>query len=213
MKIRAAAFAALAIALGVAPPAARGEESVLAIPLRAPAPGWYTPQLHERLLEAGAEGIPVPAGAGRMPLPGIMVPVSSAASTGIRPGQLLIVGGAAGGSLCSANFVFSDPAPAPGAPRHYVGTAGHCGEVGNDFALVSIDPALDSWVSPSVAHWGGPTGSFAGAGPAPVHHTGWGLGVGAGGTPPAPESGCRGRSASGASRAPWRPGTPAAPRS
>lgn len=52
-----------------------------------------------------------------------------------------------------------------------------------DFALVSIDPELNQWVSPSMAYWGGPTGVFTGGGIQPILHTGWGLGIGTGGTP------------------------------
>jgi hypothetical protein len=74
----------------------------------------------------------------------------------------------------------------------YIGTAGHCVSLGqtvraiaaapgtttpvlvtvgttvadddtiNDYALVAIDPAMNSWVSPSVAYWGGPTAAYTG---------------------------------------------------
>lgn len=57
------------------------------------------------------------------------------------------------------------------------------GGVGNDFALIAINPALNQWISPSMAYWGGPTGAYGGSGPAVVQHAGWGLGVGTGGTP------------------------------
>jgi hypothetical protein len=93
---------------------------------------------------------------------------------------------------CTANFVFQTTAGAfDPAQQLYLGTAGHCVNLGqivqavaiapgstnpvlvtvgpavvdddtNDFALVEIDPALNSWVSPSMAHWGGPTGVYAG---------------------------------------------------
>lgn len=56
-------------------------------------------------------------------------------------------------------------------------------DIGNDFALIAINPELSPWVSPSVAYWGGPTGVFTGTGPAPIHHVGWGAVVGTGGTP------------------------------
>lgn len=52
-----------------------------------------------------------------------------------------------------------------------------------DFALISIDAALNPWVSPSMAYWGGPTGVFTGGGVQAVQHSGWGLVVGTGGTP------------------------------
>ncbi|MGH2792791.1 MAG: hypothetical protein ACRDKG_00650, partial [Actinomycetota bacterium] len=110
-----------------------------------------------------------------------------------------------GGTLCTSNFVFRN------GNNYAIGTAGHCGRVGhpvtmlaggrilfnignitkvvdqgpgNDFALISINPAFNSKVSPSMAHWGGPIGAWTG-GPLPltVKHSGWGLGIGAGGTP------------------------------
>lgn len=164
--------------------------------LKAPAPSWYTQALHRQVLAAGPRGVGLPAQAA--------IPTSSLVFQGIRPGQLLII---EGGTLCSSNFVFTNGAD------FFIGTAGHCGEVGdqvtmlflpaglvdigevvlsvvgpedepgNDFALISIDPSLNQYVSPSMAYWGGPTGVFASDGPAVVQHAGWGLVVGTGGTP------------------------------
>jgi hypothetical protein len=57
------------------------------------------------------------------------------------------------------------------------------GGIGNDFALVSIRPELQSWVSPTIAIVAGPCGSYGGSGPEPVFHYGHGLAVGTGGTP------------------------------
>jgi hypothetical protein len=57
------------------------------------------------------------------------------------------------------------------------------GGIGNDFALVSIRPELQSWVSPTIAAVAGPCGSYSGSGPEPVFHYGHGLAVGTGGTP------------------------------
>jgi hypothetical protein len=57
------------------------------------------------------------------------------------------------------------------------------GGIGNDFALVSIRPELQSWVSPTIAVVAGPCGSYAGSGPEAVFHYGHGLAVGTGGTP------------------------------
>ena len=75
-----------------------------------------------------------------------------------------------------------------GAGEYFIGTAGHCGNVGdqvtmlylpgglvdignvilstgdagigNDFALIKIKPELYGDVSPSLAYWGGPTGVY-----------------------------------------------------
>jgi hypothetical protein len=57
------------------------------------------------------------------------------------------------------------------------------GGIGNDFALVSIRPELQSWVSPTIAVVAGPCGSYSGSGPESVFHYGHGLAVGTGGTP------------------------------
>lgn len=158
------------------------------------APAWYTPELHARVLASGTKGVALPEGSA--------VPASSLAFLGIRPGQLLIIGG---GTLCSSNFVFHN------GPNYAIGTAGHCGNpgaqvtmvtgpglllnigsisvsvnggIGNDFALIPINPALSNRVSPSMAIWGGPTGNYFGPGaPRIVRHVGWGLVVGTGGLP------------------------------
>lgn len=57
------------------------------------------------------------------------------------------------------------------------------GGVGNDFALVEIRRELNAWVSPMMAHWGGPTGAYTGTDLLPVVHSGHGLVIGTGGTP------------------------------
>jgi hypothetical protein len=165
--------------------------------LAEPAPAWYTPELQRQVVAAGPSGVAVPAG--------VTIPTSSLVFLGIRPGQLLLLTGGNGTSLCTSNFVFTNGA------NFFIGTAGHCGEVGdqvtmlylpgglvdignvvlstgdagvgNDFALISIDPALNGDVSPSMAHWGGPTGVYTGSGPAVVQHSGWGAVIGTGGTP------------------------------
>jgi hypothetical protein len=164
-------------------------------PLKAAVPAWYSQELHARVLAAGPAGVAVPAEA--------EIPTSSLTYLGIRPGQLILL---SGGAMCTSNFVFRS------GSQHYIGTAGHCGNtgeqvtmlflplglvdignvvqstgagstLGNDFALISIKQSLNQYVSPSLAHWGGPTGVYTGNGPAVVMHTGWGLGIGTGGTP------------------------------
>ncbi len=195
MKIaRLAMFASLAAALAAPGIARTAPAAVKAIPLSAPAPAWYTPELHARVMAAGAKGVAVPAS--------VEIPMSSLAFLGIRPGAFIIVGG---GVLCSTNFVFRN------GGNYAIGTAGHCGKVGqsvtmlalprvlfnigtitksvdggpgNDFALISINPALNKLVSPSMAHWGGPVGKYTGPNaPLFVKHSGHGLVVGTGGTP------------------------------
>jgi hypothetical protein len=163
-----------------------------AVPLKAATPAWFTDELAARV--DAANGVPVAAPTDA-PLPG---------EVGIRPGSWMIA--PAG---CTMNFVFGSPG------SYSIGTAGHCGNageevvlltlapgganpvlvelgtiqksvnggVGNDFALVSIRPELQSWVSPTIAVVAGPCGSYTGSGPEPVFHYGHGLAVGTGGTP------------------------------
>ena len=170
------------------------------IPQR-PAPAWATPDLHRQVVAAGAQGVALPSGAEAD------IPTSSLAFLGIRPGALMLIWSADGStlSLCTSNFLFRS------GDQYAIGTAGHCGNVGDDvdmvalpfglvnigkiifstgdrgvgddFALASISPSLNPWVSPSMAHWGGPTGVYTGSGPAPIVHSGWGLVIGTGGTP------------------------------
>ncbi|HVF05608.1 MAG TPA: hypothetical protein VNA20_12275 [Frankiaceae bacterium] len=198
--------------------------------LKAETPTWYTPDLHRRVLAAGPQGVPLPAGARED------IPASGLGFVGIRPGSWMIA--PAG---CTMNFIFQGgttsttggkkPRSGPKdrsvvsakagstafdpAQQLYIGTAGHCTEVGdqvtlvavtptapnpvlvnigrtvksvdsgvgNDFALVEINPALNSWVSPAMAHFGGPTGTWSGTELLPVVHSGHGLVVGTGGTP------------------------------
>jgi hypothetical protein len=163
-----------------------------AVPLKAAKPAWFTRALERRV--HAANGVPV-AAPNDAPLPG---------TVGIRPGSWMIA--PAG---CTMNFVFGSPG------SYSIGTAGHCGAVGqqvtlltiapggsnpvlvdigtiqrsvdggvgNDFAIVSIRPELQTWVSPTIAVVAGPCGSYGGAGPEPVFHYGHGLAVGTGGTP------------------------------
>lgn len=163
-----------------------------AVPLKAATPAWFTDELAARVDAANGAAVAAPNDA---PLPG---------EVGIRPGSWMIA--PAG---CTMNFVFGSPG------SYSIGTAGHCGSVGedvvlltlapgganpvlvelgtvqksvdggigNDFALVSIRPELQSWVSPTIAVVAGPCGSYTGSGPEPVFHYGHGLAVGTGGTP------------------------------
>ena len=163
------------------------------VELKAPQPDWYTPALHERVVAAGERGesVPIPEG--------VDYPTSGLAFTGIRPGAWIIAP-----SGCTTNFVFGS------ASNYFIGTAGHCAEVGdevtliaapgvlmnigttvksvdrgvgNDFALIDVSPAMEQYVNPSMAYFGGPTGVSS---PQPndvVEHSGHGLVIGTGGTP------------------------------
>jgi hypothetical protein len=163
-----------------------------AIPLAGARPAWYTPALEARVLAADGQPVAAPSDA---PLP---------SEVGIRPGSWMI--SPAG---CTMNFVFRRGAElaigtaghcaaqgqpvvlltlAPSNPDPVLVEIGavivnHNNGIGDDFALVSINPALASWVSPTTALIGGPCGAYAGSGPETVAHYGHGLAIGTGGTP------------------------------
>lgn len=163
-----------------------------AIPLRAERPSWYTPALAARV--DAADGVPVAAPTDA-PLPG---------EVGIRPGSWML-----SPSGCTMNFVFASGSSyaigtaghcgkkgepvvlltlAPGTENPVlveIGTisVSHDNGIGDDFALVPIRAALNSWVSPTIAVVAGPCGPYGGSGPETVWHYGHGLGIGTGGTP------------------------------
>jgi hypothetical protein len=163
-----------------------------AIPLKAERPAWFTRELAARV--DAANGVPVAAPTDA-PLPG---------TVGIRPGSWILSPGG-----CTTNFVFGSPGGysigtaghcgnagdpvtlltlAPGGANPVLVEVGSIvrsvnGGVGNDFALISIRPELQSWVSPTIAIVAGPCGSYGGSGPETVFHYGHGLAVGTGGTP------------------------------
>ena len=190
------ALTALALSLPTVPSHAASTPELK--PIMAPRPAWLTDELQAKVVAAGAHGLPVPDG--------VEVPASGLAFTGIRPGSWML--SPAG---CTMNFVFGTPGnytigtaghctTSPGeqvilvvvgplSPTpilvhvgNTISTTGDNGP-GNDFALVSIFPALQSWVSPSMAHWGGPTATYTGPALTPLVHSGHGLVIGTGGTP------------------------------
>jgi hypothetical protein len=191
--LAAVAMAASAIAGPTASAGGAGQSlgrSVRAIPLSAPRPSWFTPELARQVHEAGVKGVALP--------PGVSVP-ASLAFAGIRPGAWII-----SPSGCTTNFVFGR------AGNYHIGTAGHCAEVGdrvvlvalpgiimeigttvksidagigNDFALIKVDAAMQRYVNPSISDVAGPTGvgnPQIGNG---VLWSGHGLVIGTGGTP------------------------------
>jgi len=179
-----------------------------ALELSAPTPDWYTDDLHQRVLAAGAKGVPLPKQAKAK------LPASALAWTGIRPGAWMFFP-----SWCTMNFVFHGggkgggkklSAAPGGGSGWYIGTAGHCTEVGDevtliaapgllmnigrtvrsyneeigkDFALVEVYPEMVQYINPSMAIIGGPTGVNQPAFGDPILHVGHGLGMGTGGTP------------------------------
>jgi hypothetical protein len=163
-----------------------------AVPLKAARPAWFTESVRHRV--DAADGIPVAAPTDA-PLPG---------EIGIRPGSWMLAP-----SGCTMNFVFGSPGSysigtaghcgktgqavilltlAPGGANPVLVDIGTIkksvdGGIGNDFAIVSIRPQLQTWVSPTIAVVAGPCGSYGGSGPEAVFHYGHGLAVGTGGTP------------------------------
>jgi hypothetical protein len=163
-----------------------------AVPLQAAVPEWYTPALHQQVLADGGRPVAAPAQA---PLP---------SEIGIRPGAWMLFP-----SGCTMNFIFrSGSSYAIGTAGHCVSRVGEPvtlltlapgtsnpvlvnvgnvlkradGGIGNDFALVSVNPVLNSWVDPTIAVIGGPCGQFGGSGIQTVFHYGHGLVIGTGGT-------------------------------
>ena len=152
-----------------------------------PKPSWYTPELHQRILAAGSQGVAVGEERLNTECPGVQLDGVQAAGCIVAP------------SGCTANFVFG------GLGNPHIGTAAHCvngigdelvmqvdsvtlasvgtvvartgaQEPGNDFALIRIDPAVATkWgVTPSIPVIGGPNGVYTGCGPIPVLHYGHG---------------------------------------
>jgi len=187
----------LALPQAALPSAGAATDSTLsgarAIELKAPQPDWYTPALHDRVMAAAArgEGVPIPEG--------VDYDTSGLAFTGIRPGAWIIAP-----SGCTTNFVFGS------ASDYYIGTAGHCANVGdevtliaapgvlmnigktvksvdkgigNDFALIDVRPSMEQYVNPSMTYFGGPTGAGSPQPQDVVEHAGHGLVIGTGGTP------------------------------
>lgn len=132
--------------------------------------------------------------------PGPLPSPSDLLCTGIRPGASL-------SNSCTINFIFTD------GSAIYAGTAGHCigvgnraaipgvgqvgtvvfsraGGVGQDFALIEIDPAFHDRVSAEMCDFGGPSDTFDGgfALGTPTLQTGHG-GGGVGDLPPRPKTG------------------------
>lgn len=199
MKLRTT-FAAALLLLCALPAAAGASSGAVpvpygdgwAIPLKSDSPSWFTDELAAQVHAAAPAAVPAPLDA---PLP---------SEIGIRPGSWMIA--PAG---CTMNFVFQsggsyaigtaghcgnagDPVVlltlAPGTANPVlveIGTisVSHNNGVGDDFALVPINAALNAWVSPTMALVGGPCGSYTGSGPETVWHSGHGVGIGTGGTP------------------------------
>jgi hypothetical protein len=156
-----------------------------------PKPSWYTAELHERIVAAGAQGVAVGEERLNIECPGVATRGVSANGCIVAPAG------------CTANFIFGGPG------NYHIGTARHCvngvgnelvmqvdtatlasvgtvvkhtpgeGVPGNDFALIRLDPGVVAkWgVSPAIPVVGGPQGVYSGCGPQAVLHYGHGYGV------------------------------------
>ncbi len=162
-------------------------------------PAWYTDAFHQQVLAAGADGIQLTHELIGEVCPGVQ-------DEGVGAGGCIVA--PAG---CTANFVFTTGTSFdPRGAGNYVGTASHCvddvgqpvtmavntttvavvgtvakqtakEEPGEDFALISIDPAIASryGVTPAMPIVGGPQGVYTGCGvpPESVRYYGHGYGV------------------------------------
>lgn len=192
-----------------------------AVPLRGDKPDWLTRKHEER-----AKGKPAPAPEQAQPV-GPDVPLSG--YIGIRPGsQMVSPAGCTMNYVFQKNGVYAigtaghcvdkvgqsvilltiAPGTPPTADNLVLVEIGEViakadGGIGNDFALVSIKPELQSWVFPTQAVVAGPCGAYTEDGTLPdvegwnpfvrgenpieagetIYHYGHGLGIGTGGTP------------------------------
>jgi hypothetical protein len=208
-----------------------------ALELSAPTPAWYTDELHAQVIAAGAQGVPIPdeadipasalAWTGIRPGAWMIFPAwctmnfvfggSSAATAELESEASAgkTNNGKSDGNTKAnngqGNGKNGNGSGGGGAGSGwYIGTAGHCtdvgeevtliaapgvlmnigrtvrsynDEIGKDFALVEIYPDMVQYINPSMAIVGGPQGVAQPAIGDPVLHTGHGAAVGTGGTP------------------------------
>lgn len=201
-----------------------------------PQPSWYTDALHQRVVDAAGDGqgVPVPDGV-ELPTSGLLFTGIRPGAWMVSPAgcTLNFVFGSLPDDGAVATGVGQPAAPRPdndngpgngngnggnngngkgggGGSGVYIGTAGHCTEVGDevtivalpgvlmnigttvksvdngigdDFALIEIRPEMVQHVNPSTAYFGGPTATGDPQFGDVVEHTGHGLVVGTGGTP------------------------------
>lgn len=103
-----------------------------------PRPAWYTDEIHQRVLAAGARGVEVPLSHEDAVLPLDCLGYSPPSAT---PPSVTAV--SAGGCMvhphgCTMNFIFRDNGGA-----NYIGTAGHCVDKGGDVVMqvgIRVDP-------------------------------------------------------------------------
>lgn len=175
------------------------------VEMKAPRPAWFTAELEQKVAAAGTRGVPLPEGAvNEIPRTGLLF-------TGIRPGTWMLspagctlnyVFTTSGGAFHTNQTLYIGTAGhcvgrgqsvtavaiGPGTSQPVLVNIGTAvvsvnGGVGNDYALIQIRPQFNSWVSPAMAHWGGPTGVYTSNSITGVVHSGHGIVLGTGGTP------------------------------
>ncbi|MBI2077615.1 MAG: hypothetical protein HYT80_04475 [Euryarchaeota archaeon] len=168
--------------------------------LEGKAPDWWTPEAALAAKAAAAEGLLYNPLTGETVAPTAVpvgVPAGAPDYLFIRPGALYL---SESGVLCTYNFIYS--------AFRQIGTAGHCpesrgetvyilavptiplvtalgtvgsfrnGGVGNDWALINIDPAWDLFVDANVAYVGGPSCAAWSPGVEAGKHVGHGIQTG-----------------------------------
>src|SRR4051812_754845 len=192
-------------------PGAQRFEGGWAVPTSTTAPAWFNKTVYDKVVAVGSEGLRLPEGA-TVPAaaatdlqpgihPGLWL------LTVLDQGYLYAwctanfvfqkngtyglgtAGHCAGKDGIAPNGVvtaFVVPPPATGKlPGLYaIGkfVLAHNNGIGDDFAMISIDPQYNSWVRPTMPVWGGPSGVYRANTPAEVNWVGNGVGFGATGT-------------------------------
>lgn len=165
-----------AVAAVPAAPLASGSawDPATAVPLRGDPPPELTPEVHEKVLRAGAKGLGYDVAEDReVALPPDVRFIRPGAWM-MSPSQCLMafVHGSPGGyQMSTAGFCTSagDPVILLGLPTLLVlvgrTSMSHDAGLGATWALVDISPSLDRHVDPGVPYWGGPEGgAYAGDG-------------------------------------------------
>jgi hypothetical protein len=182
-----------------------------AVPLQTKAPVWFDKAFYDKVVAAGPDGVRAPAGvslpaaAATDAMPGIhpglwlitlldqgYLYAWCTANFVFQNGGTYGLGTAghcAGKDGISPNgtvTAFVVPPPTSGKlPGFYaIGkfVLSHNNGIGDDFAMISIDPQYNSWVRPTMPVWGGPTGTYRANTPTEVNWVGNAAGFGATGT-------------------------------
>jgi hypothetical protein len=197
-------LAACLLVLPALPLGGAAVQATTVMELKAKAPDWWTPEVRLAAQQAALEGKLLNPLTGETFTPReaaalVTVPVGAPDYLFIRPGSLALT---ESGFLCTYNFIYSagtqigtaghcpsyaaEPfyilsTPAPTIPLvSALGTAGSYsnGGIGNDWALININPSWRAWVDPSMAWLGGPSCSTWNGASSIVKHTGHGIQTG-----------------------------------